>query len=472
MFDNATGQYAGAATAQDFNDTKQARTDKSKIDSINNGTYPLSPEEKAMVDGLRDTWQKAIDQQKTDNANLQGGMATYLNLHGGGGQITSTIAISNIISKGADKINSMNVQMAADVAKMTRALESEDYLSLSKSYDSYNALQKERNGVITKMHDDTQAVYKDRQTKIETAQNMADNDIRTAILEAKRGGATPEQIAEMDKALAKHDMSAAVNAAGDSLLTATGIIGEYNLYKKQAIEAQVPYINFDDFKTKDDNRKIKIAAAGAANGVQNNQITDNERSLMTSFIYNPIVKDYNDIVAQKNYIQKIINGGSGGAADLALVFSFMKGLDPKSVVKETEYDNAAKSGNIFAGSFAKFNGYLKEEGGRLPESLKKEFKRLVDDKLSAQTVSYDNFAKGIKQIAKNQGLNPDNVVPNFSGADVGSTGDELIATQQQAEAKVIEFAKSHPALSPQMIQMEKDGTSMQDIFNWVNQQTK
>jgi hypothetical protein len=113
--------------------------------------------------------------------------------------------------------------------------------------------------------------------------------------------------------------------------------------------------------------------------------------ISTSFDNSPIVKNFNEVQNKKLSVKKIVEDGVGGPADLALVFEFMKALDPTSVVRESEYDSAAKSGNIFSGWAAKFNGYLKEEGGFLPEGVKNEFKRLVDDKFDVIQSQYGNL---------------------------------------------------------------------------------
>jgi hypothetical protein len=151
-----------------------------------------------------------------------------------------------------------------------------------------------------------------------------------------------------------------------------------------------------------------------------NASTDNERALMTQFRGEPIVKDFNDILAQKGTIDSYIQNGIGGPADLALVFAFMKGLDPSSVVRETEYDTAAKSGNIFQGAFAKFNGYFKENGGFLPNNVKKEFQNLVNIKLSVKQKQYENVKSQYESIAERQGLNKQNVVIDYAAGGIQS----------------------------------------------------
>ena len=113
--------------------------------------------------------------------------------------------------------------------------------------------------------------------------------------------------------------------------------------------------------------------------------------ISTSFDNSPIVKNFNEVQNKKLSIDAIVDNGVGGPADLALVFEFMKALDPTSVVRESEYDTASKAGNIFKGWAAKFNGYLKAEGGFLPEEVKNEFKRITNDKFDIIRRQYSNL---------------------------------------------------------------------------------
>jgi hypothetical protein len=159
------------------------------------------------------------------------------------------------------------------------------------------------------------------------------------------------------------------------------------------------------------------ALAQYGGGGSSNQTIDNERALLTQFRGEQIVKDYNTILAKKQSVDSIVNSGVGGPGDLAVVYEFMKGLDPTSVVRETEYATAAKSGNIFAGQFAKFNGYLRPNGGFLPPSVKQSFQSIVNSKLKVQQNLYDNVVKEYQDVATRQNLNPQNVILNYAGAD-------------------------------------------------------
>jgi surface antigen len=166
-----------------------------------------------------------------------------------------------------------------------------------------------------------------------------------------------------------------------------------------------------------------IIAQGPAPQVDLNQLSDNERALMTQYTSNPIVKDFNEVQNNKLKIENIVKNGVGGPADLALVYTFMKSLDPTSVVRESEYESAAKSGNIFQGIFARFNGYFKDKGGRLPDNVKNEFLNLANQSYGAREQQYNNWRSQIRSIAERQGLNPDNVTPDFSSFLGGGAGN-------------------------------------------------
>jgi hypothetical protein len=156
------------------------------------------------------------------------------------------------------------------------------------------------------------------------------------------------------------------------------------------------------------------------------KVRDDERALMAQFNANPITKDYTAVQSQEQEINSIVNSKMGGPGDLAVVYSFMKGLDPTSVVRESEYDSAAKSGNIFSGALARFNGYLKPDGGQLPENVKQEFLKIIQSKLAVKKKSYDQYVKETRDLAARQGMNPDNVTVNYTlqGASPAAAPDQ------------------------------------------------
>lgn len=160
--------------------------------------------------------------------------------------------------------------------------------------------------------------------------------------------------------------------------------------------------------------ELAQAKSSSGSGYSEKQL-DNERALLSMYTSQPIVKDYNTVITSKLGVDNILNSGVGGAQDLALVYSFMKALDPGSVVRETEYATAANSGNIFTGALARFNGLFNPAGGFMSPQLKKEFQNIINSKMKSQQAQYENYRGQIRSIAERQGLDPDNVTIDFTG---------------------------------------------------------
>ena len=145
--------------------------------------------------------------------------------------------------------------------------------------------------------------------------------------------------------------------------------------------------NFQTWLKQQANLK-NIAANGS--GLDNQTLTKVQQ-VANAFDSQPIVKQFNEVQNKVGSMQRIIDSGVGGPGDLALVYEFMKALDPTSTVRESEYDSAAKSGNIFAGVMAKFNGYFKETGGSLPENVKSAFVSIMQTKFGVAQSQYNNL---------------------------------------------------------------------------------
>lgn len=160
--------------------------------------------------------------------------------------------------------------------------------------------------------------------------------------------------------------------------------------------------DLNQYMNEDANRKNVAAGGGGLSPATLTKIT----SIAQAHDSNQIVKDYMTVQNKAGSMQRILDSGVGGPGDLALVFDFMKSLDPNSVVRESEYATAAKSGNIFKGVFAKFNGYLKEEGGFLPDTVQNAFVSIMKTKLDVVERQYNNYhQEQARKINNLTGLN-------------------------------------------------------------------
>lgn len=208
--------------------------------------------------------------------------------------------------------------------------------------------------------------------------------VQALALQALQNGAPA---AVVSKIMSSPDLNTAfTNAQGFGQKETVQSIQEYNFAVKNGYKG-----SYVQYQNEDANRKAVIAKAGVA-GLPYQVVTQIDK-LSSSFDSSPIVKNYVEVQNKKLSVDSIIQTGIKGPADLALVFEFMKALDPTSVVRESEYANASNSGNIFAGAYTRFNGYLKPGGGFLPTQVRKDFQTLINSKYNVATQQYDNLRK-------------------------------------------------------------------------------
>jgi hypothetical protein len=131
-------------------------------------------------------------------------------------------------------------------------------------------------------------------------------------------------------------------------------------------------------------------AAAIASGALLPEQAETVDAIDSQFRSEPVVKEYNTALAKKAGVDSVINSGVKGVEDLALVYEFMKSVDPTSVVRETEFDNAAKAGNIFQGQYAKYNGYFSAGGGSLPENVRETFRASLNSSFAQKEAQYYN----------------------------------------------------------------------------------
>src|SRR4030095_7012223 len=141
------------------------------------------------------------------------------------------------------------------------------------------------------------------------------------------------------------------------------------------------------------NRKLQDLTPSGQGQVQN---------MARQFDNRPEVKDYSILTNKYQTLQNTINRGLGGPGDLVAIYEFMKALDPTSVVRESEAEAALKSGNIFSGWAARFNGAFSPHGGILPQQVKQDFLELVGQKMDVSRSQvkglYQDYARRIEKI--------------------------------------------------------------------------
>jgi len=261
------------------------------------------------------------------------------------------------------------------------------------AYDRYSGFMKERQTQIGTMYNNAVQheenllkMEEDRKKEDAEVLRKTNEQIGEVLKDAAKSGASNEVLSKIATAKTVNE---AIQYAGNNLSSGTGIVGEYNFYAREERAAGRTPVSFDEYQTRDANRKVAVARA-SANGLPTEVVNQIDK-VSTSFDNSPIVKNFVEVQNKRNTIEQIIEKGTGGPADMALVYEFMRSLDPTSVVRETEYATAAQSGNVFQGVWAKFNGLFKAKGGKLPENVKEEFQNLINIKYDTLESDYEKL---------------------------------------------------------------------------------
>jgi len=149
---SVTGTYIGPATQNDFQQSKNGESAINSLNQLANGTFPLSANEQAQVDGIKAQFAALITAQQTANANFTGGTTVAENIYGMGNSLTGLGEIKGTIDAGIAKIADLNSKMGAAIASMEDGFRTNDIAAIKAAYDVYSTS------------------VKDRQTELDTAQ--------------------------------------------------------------------------------------------------------------------------------------------------------------------------------------------------------------------------------------------------------------------------------------------------------------
>jgi hypothetical protein len=147
---------------------------------------------------------------------------------------------------------------------------------------------------------------------------------------------------------------------------------------------------------------LDLAAAEKLKGTGANENTLRDE-------YNTLTKDFRVI---QDAHEKIKSVAATGAGDMSLLYSFVKLLDPGSVVRESEFAAAAASGSFGE----RIQGAMQRviSGQRLPDSLRNDFIREADNLYTSQKKGTDRLTASYTGMAKRMGLNPENVIVDYA----------------------------------------------------------
>ena len=126
----------------------------------------------------------------------------------------------------------------------------------------------------------------------------------------------------------------------------------------------------------------------------------------------PDVKDFNMIRASRQQIRGLVlNQEETAGKDIGIIFSYMKMLDPGSVVREGEYATAQNSGGIPESLRNAYNKAI--DGTRLTQGQRLDFAKTAENIYGTRREQYNSLATKYRDLAQRQGTDPDVVARRY-----------------------------------------------------------
>lgn len=408
------------------------------ITQIQNGIIPLNAGQMAQVQGLQQSFNQLTQQQNLQNISASN-VANIRGFQKGAAEYDPSFqvnTIGTIVTAGANKIADLNIKMASAVGELTESFKTNNIKAIKDSWDVYNTAAGKRQTTLEKTIESAQARIK---SSVE-AQTKIREDINNIVKDAAKNGASPETQHAISRS---SSVAAAVEAAGEYLQTGAGIVGEYAFYKKDMANRGLTPLSFDEYQTRDANRKLKASAAINSAGLTT---AGTQVALKLSDDYEARSKDY---YTQRDAYNRVLSSAKdpSAAGDLALIFNYMKTLDPGSTVREGEFATAQNSGSAFQIVGGLYNKVI--SGERLTDTQRKDFVKRADLLFNGAQKQQDSVVKEFTARAKQYDV-PSNLVVR----DTNATGNND-PVQQELDAKdhIIKYGNEHPEVQKSIISL-------------------
>lgn len=176
----------------------------------------------------------------------------------------------------------------------------------------------------------------------------------------------------------------------------------------------------------ENERKLIVESKG--------KVRDIEEGLRKDFRKDNIAATQREMVNKAREGIRFLQTGEG-AADIAGIISFMKSLDPNSVVREGEFATASSLGSILDSFSTTFKGYT--SGDKLNAKQRSELGRAMQIAAETAAQSYNNYRNGELEAYNGRGYEGTYIVGDaLTVPQLGS----LASPAEQAEGVSDEYA--------------------------------
>jgi hypothetical protein len=200
-----------------------------------------------------------------------------------------------------------------------------------------------------------------------------------------------------------------------------------------------------------DLHKLKITESGAygrakmaADATASNQKQTREQQLLDD--YRTETKTFTIADDQMNRIQEFAKLDTG-PADIGIIFSYMKMMDPESTVREGEYATAQNTGALSEKVRAKYNQLL--QGDRLSPAQRAEFVQAAQTNYNVLQKRRASVDKKFQQTANRWGVDSSAFNPMRVDGPVNPSAPAFVKYQ----GKTVPFAQLPPEVQQQVLSL-------------------
>jgi hypothetical protein len=187
---------------------------------------------------------------------------------------------------------------------------------------------------------------------------------------------------------------------------------------------------------------LELEALRASGGIDTEKKREQEGKFRKE--YSDQTKGYQDVKSAYGRILAVSDPKTPdeeAAADLALIFNFMKMQDPGSTINTGEFANAQNAAGVPDRIRNAYNNLV--TGGRLNPTQRKAFRGQAENLYKVAGQQEDIVRKGITRIAQGYGLNIDNIF--YTPTDVAPTAPSGTPAPSPTTVKVGDMTYTRPA---------------------------
>lgn len=172
-------------------------------------------------------------------------------------------------------------------------------------------------------------------------------------------------------------------------------------------KAEVNKVLAQNRKLDAETKKLLLELEAVKQGAEGAIVDPEKRNKAEQALRKEYSKETADFTKTQDAFRKIDAAEDTAVGDLSLIFSFMKMLDPGSVVREGEFATAQNAAGVDEKIINLYNNVI--TGERLNPRQRESFKKQAQSLMDAASKRDDEVKKTLMNPIKSYGLNPNNV---------------------------------------------------------------